>query len=578
MFKKSNGSRPPRKGSSSFGQKAGFAKKANRPSTFSRPAGGDDRRSSTSRSSSFDRPARSEWSDRPARQERSSDFERPASRFSGEGRPARTGFSDRPARTGSSSFGRPSSRPSRPSSFSPTDSNDRRAPIERGADSDRPARTSSFDRPARSSSFDRPARSEFSARPERSFRQDREDRPASRFAGSGRPAREERSSSFDRPARSSSFDRPARSEFSERPARQERSFGSGSRPSSPRFGGQGRPERSFGSSPRPERSGSSFGSAPRPERSGRPERYAGARPFDDEDVAYEAIFDNNDDAGFRPESSKPRYGARPTRDYSRTARPTKPVYTRSAEIPKTAVAALTSELIIGAHPLIELFKAKKRKVITIYTTKPTPKAWERLEPYLPERKPQIQYVGREVLDRIAGTSDHMGVVAAVSPFQFRSKPFDPQEKKSILLLDSIQDVRNLGAILRTAYCSGIDGVVLCKGRSAPLTAAAFKASAGLAEHLDIYLAASLKSAVIDLKKAGYTMYMAVLQNGKDALSVEYKHPMCLVIGNEATGIAQDVRSQGELITLPQKSSDISYNASVAAALLMFVMGNSKSLK
>jgi 23S rRNA (guanosine2251-2'-O)-methyltransferase len=118
----------------------------------------------------------------------------------------------------------------------------------------------------------------------------------------------------------------------------------------------------------------------------------------------------------------------------------------------------------------------------------------------------------------------------------------------------------------------VDGVVLCKTLSAPLTPAAFKASAGLAEHLDIYVAPSIKSAVQDLKQAGYNMYMAVL-GGKDATCVEYKKPTCLVIGNEAIGIAKDVVSMGHSITLPQSTPDISYNASVAAGILLFLISS-----
>lgn len=286
----------------------------------------------------------------------------------------------------------------------------------------------------------------------------------------------------------------------------------------------------------------------RPARLERPER--APRVYNDE-FSYEAMFDEASGPVIHDSSTQPLKGK---------------------------AGARASDLVIGAHPLIELLKAKKRKVISIYTTNPTPKSWERVQPYLPARRPQIQYVTKEVLTRIAGTTDHMGIIAYVSPFQFRSKPFEAKDKPFILLLDSVQDVRNLGAILRSAHCMGVDGVVLCKGKSAPLTAAAYKASAGLAEHMEIYLASSLKSAVLDLKKAGYTMYMAVLENGKDALNVEYKKPMCLVIGNEASGITKEVRGMGELITLPQKSPDISYNASVAAALLMFVLSHGKKLK
>lgn len=231
---------------------------------------------------------------------------------------------------------------------------------------------------------------------------------------------------------------------------------------------------------------------------------------------------------------------------------------------------VAGELIYGAQAVTEMLKAKKRKLISIYTTKPLPKAWDRIAPFLPKHIANIQYVSRDILDRMAMSSEHNGLIAWVSPFKYATKIFDPVKKPFILVLDSLQDVRNLGAILRSAYCTGVDGVVLCKTKAASLTPAAFKASAGLAEHLDIYQANSLKQAIAELKTAGYTFYMAVL-DGQDATKVEYQKPLCVVIGNEATGITPDVQKMGIPITLPQRTPDISYNASVAAGILTFLV-------
>jgi 23S rRNA (guanosine2251-2'-O)-methyltransferase len=237
---------------------------------------------------------------------------------------------------------------------------------------------------------------------------------------------------------------------------------------------------------------------------------------------------------------------------------------------KDASKIKAGEILYGAHPIIEMLKAKRRKLLSIYTTKPLPKSWDRIAPYLPKYVPNVQYVSREILDRMAGSPDHNGIVAWVSPFKYAEKIFDPKVKKNILLLDSIQDVRNAGAILRSASCIGIDGIVMCKTASAPMTAAVFKASAGLAEYMDVYQAASLKHAVVELKRAGYNFYMAVL-NGKDATEAEYKTPLCLVIGNEASGINPEIAKMGNAITLPQRTPEISYNASVAAGILMFLI-------
>jgi 23S rRNA (guanosine2251-2'-O)-methyltransferase len=229
------------------------------------------------------------------------------------------------------------------------------------------------------------------------------------------------------------------------------------------------------------------------------------------------------------------------------------------------------ELIFGIHPIVELLKAKKRKLITVYTTKPTPKSWELITPVL-SKETQIQYVARDVLNRLAQTTDHQSVVGWATPFIKRKKFFEPQRSPFLILLDSIHDPRNLGAILRSSYCTGIDGVILCGKNAAPLNATALKASAGLAEHLDILEASTAQAAIQELKKAGYGVYLATLE-GVDATTVAYEQPLCLVIGNEATGIARNLLSSGTQIRLPQRTTDISYNASVAAGILLFLIAH-----
>lgn len=229
------------------------------------------------------------------------------------------------------------------------------------------------------------------------------------------------------------------------------------------------------------------------------------------------------------------------------------------------------ELIYGIHPVIEALKAKRRKVISIYTTKPTPKAWAKIEALFGAKPIPIQYVSRDVLSNMAKTPDHQGVVAWVQNFPFRSKPFDPHRQQFLVLLDGIQDPRNVGAILRSAYCAGVEGVVLVQTGAAPLNAVALKSSAGLAEHLEIMVAQSTPVAAQALKAAGYQLYMAAF-GGQNALDIRYASPLCLVIGSEGEGIMPSVLKMGTHVTLPQKTEDISYNASVAAGILLFLIG------
>ncbi|MCL4229856.1 RNA methyltransferase [Candidatus Dependentiae bacterium] len=228
------------------------------------------------------------------------------------------------------------------------------------------------------------------------------------------------------------------------------------------------------------------------------------------------------------------------------------------------------ELIYGIHPVVEVLKAKRRKVISIYTTRPEPKSWSLVAKILPKHV-QIQYVAREVLNKMAETTDHQGVVAWVQPFVLRKKFFDPNNQRYLLMLDGIQDTRNVGAILRSAYCVGVDGVIMCKKGGAPINASTLKASAGLAEYMEIYEAASPESAVQLLKDVGYTIYLATL-GGENARHSTYQEPLCLVIGNEAVGISKSILKSGKQITLPQRMPEISYNASVAAGILLFLIG------
>jgi len=233
------------------------------------------------------------------------------------------------------------------------------------------------------------------------------------------------------------------------------------------------------------------------------------------------------------------------------------------------------ELVYGIHALIHLIKAKRRKVVALYTTKPLPKAWQRLKPYLPTPIPPITYVTSNVLSSMAKSSDHRNILALTTPFPMQKSMFETKMHPLILLLDGVQDVGNVGAILRSAYCTGVDGVVLCQKGGAPLTPAVFNVSAGLAEHLPIYRASSMAAALQEIRARGYICYMTVPQGGQDATTITFQRPACLVIGNEAIGISKHASGQGMLVTLPQRDPSISYNASVAAGIFLFLISYKK---
>lgn len=228
-------------------------------------------------------------------------------------------------------------------------------------------------------------------------------------------------------------------------------------------------------------------------------------------------------------------------------------------------------LIFGIHPIQELLAAKRRQIYKIYTTNPAPKAFSTLRTKIPARVP-IQAISREKLTELAGTADHQGVVAAVGHFPFRKQPFKPEQHPVVLLLDGIQDPRNLGALIRSASCTNTSGIIMPAKGSAPLSGAAVKASAGLSEHADIYQAPSSIAALLELKKAGYEIYLATL-GGKDVRTITFTTPVCIVLGSEGSGISSALLAHGTAITLPQRIPTISYNASVAGGILLFMINS-----
>jgi 23S rRNA (guanosine2251-2'-O)-methyltransferase len=116
---------------------------------------------------------------------------------------------------------------------------------------------------------------------------------------------------------------------------------------------------------------------------------------------------------------------------------------------------------------------------------------------------------------------------------------------------------------------------MIKRGGAQLTGTAIKSAAGLSEHLEIYMAQSASAAVLELKNAGYNLYLATF-DGENAATCAYKNPLCAVIGGEGLGISKQILSSGTHVTLPQKTSDISYNASVAAGILLFLISAQQS--
>jgi len=147
----------------------------------------------------------------------------------------------------------------------------------------------------------------------------------------------------------------------------------------------------------------------------------------------------------------------------------------------------------------------------------------------------------------------------------------------ILILDSIQDTHNVGAILRTAECSGVDGVIVTKHNSAPINETVVKTSAGATEHVKIAQVNNLANTIDELKENGFWIVGSSLEpaspagrNAKPYTGIDYKIPVALIVGNEEKGIRKLTADKCDfLVEIPMTGKLQSLNVSVATGILLF---------
>lgn len=179
------------------------------------------------------------------------------------------------------------------------------------------------------------------------------------------------------------------------------------------------------------------------------------------------------------------------------------------------------------------------------------------------------------LDFMCGGAAHQGVVAvaAVREYATVEDMFRLAQERGeppfLILADELEDPHNLGAILRVAECAGAHGVIIPKRRSAGLTYAVGKASAGAVEYVPVARVANLAAAIDELKERGVWVYAADM-DGSPWCGLDYAGPVAVVIGSEGFGVSRLVKEKCDfVISLPMKGKINSLNASVACGILCY---------
>lgn len=185
------------------------------------------------------------------------------------------------------------------------------------------------------------------------------------------------------------------------------------------------------------------------------------------------------------------------------------------------------------------------------------------------------YVPLEKINRLC-QNNHQGVVATISPITFHTfealadKVMAQKTNPVFLLLDQVSDVRNFGAIIRTAECSGVDGIIIPKKGSAPVTGDTVKTSAGAAFKVPIAKVDHIKDAIFYLQASGVTIVAATEKTNTLIYEVDMTGAMALVMGAEDVGISPSIlKAADHNVKIPMLGEIGSLNVSVACGVLLY---------
>lgn len=245
---------------------------------------------------------------------------------------------------------------------------------------------------------------------------------------------------------------------------------------------------------------------------------------------------------------------------------------------------VSDDLLWGIHPIYEALEQEAERISEIILIKDR-KGGKREEIIEHARTAGIKLSFVSSLRLIgdnAAQVRHQGIIAKMSQASLLS--FDDLLDKfknlvelggnpRLIVLDTLQDPHNVGAIIRSAHASGMDGVLLTRERSAPLGGTAAKSAAGAMSHIDICQVTNLAQSLQALKKVGAWVFGAIKDAEAQSLyESDLVIPACVVIGSEGSGIRPLVRKQCDvLLSIPMEGQLDSLNSSVAAGVIMFEM-------
>lgn len=230
--------------------------------------------------------------------------------------------------------------------------------------------------------------------------------------------------------------------------------------------------------------------------------------------------------------------------------------------------------IYGIRAVIEAINSSKDIDKVFIQTGLKGKLIGQLESLIRKNKINFSYVPTQKLDRLS-KKNHQGVIARIAPIKFYtidsfSEVIEKSKNPFILILDQINDVRNFGAIIRTAEISGVDGIIIQNSSSAPVNSDTIKTSAGAIFNIPICKVNHIKDAIYHLQSMNISIISASEKSEKNIYDVDLKGPLAIIMGSEQKGINKSVINlSNESVKLPMYGKIESLNVSVACGIFLY---------
>ena len=230
--------------------------------------------------------------------------------------------------------------------------------------------------------------------------------------------------------------------------------------------------------------------------------------------------------------------------------------------------------IYGIRAVIEAINSSKDIDKVFIQTGLKGKLIGQLESLIRKNKINFSYVPTQKLDRLS-KKNHQGVIARIAPIKFYtidsfSEVLENSNNPFVLILDQINDVRNFGAIIRTAEISGVDGIIIQNSSSAPVNSDTIKTSAGAIFNIPICKVNHIKDAIYHLQSMNISIISASEKSEKNIYDVDLKVPLAIIMGSEQKGINKSVINlSNESVKLPMYGKIESLNVSVACGIFLY---------